>query len=213
MRYADESACTFRQQISDIEPPITWAILGILVFGTSVIIFNQFANNIDWCVQHDDSCAALLILMLIGCSAYVIPQQLAAWVLSTWQACTNVRHTHTHAHRYYTLIAVILTYFMVMVACRAKGETDYSPTGATAKIPQLVIGAMNPESAASNILAGAVTAGSAVCWSPTALTTIGCAMVGMDAVLCSATCFAAWCSARQIAIRPRSLTRRAAILP
>lgn len=67
--------------------------------------------------------------------------------------------------RYYTLIAVILTYFMVMVACRAKGETDYSPTGATAKIPQLVIGAMNPESAASNILAGAVTAGSAVCWS------------------------------------------------
>lgn len=35
-------------QIADIEPPITWAILGIVVFGTSVILFNQFANDIDW---------------------------------------------------------------------------------------------------------------------------------------------------------------------
>lgn len=65
------------------------------------------------------------------------------------------------APRFYTVIAVLLSYFMVMVACRSKGETDFSPTGATAKIPQLVIGSMDPASATSNIIAGAVTAGAA----------------------------------------------------
>jgi hypothetical protein len=98
-------ACTFRQQIADIEPPITWAILGIIVFGTSVIIFNQFANNIDWCVQHDDRCRPFdLILMLIGCSADVLPQQLAGFDFAnaaSMHGCATPAHTRTqvlHAH-------------------------------------------------------------------------------------------------------------------
>lgn len=38
-------------QILDIEPPITWALLGVLVMGTAVVLFNHFAMGVTWCAR------------------------------------------------------------------------------------------------------------------------------------------------------------------
>ena len=36
------------QQISDIEPPISWALVGIVIMATWVILFNHFAMDVEW---------------------------------------------------------------------------------------------------------------------------------------------------------------------
>ena len=40
-------------------------------------------------------------------------------------------------------LAVVLSFALALVACRATGETDTTPIGAMGKITQLMFGALN----------------------------------------------------------------------
>jgi uncharacterized oligopeptide transporter (OPT) family protein len=56
---------------------------------------------------------------------------------------------------------VLMTFFLALVACRATGETDVTPTGAMGKITQLTYGVLMPQSTSANLMTAAITAGSA----------------------------------------------------
>ncbi len=59
------------------------------------------------------------------------------------------------------VLAVLMTFFLALVACRATGETDVTPTGAMGKITQLTYGVLMPQSTSANLMTAAITAGSA----------------------------------------------------
>ncbi len=59
------------------------------------------------------------------------------------------------------IVAVAMTYFLSLVACRATGESDITPVGAMGKITQLTYGALIPQSATANLMTAAITASAA----------------------------------------------------
>jgi uncharacterized oligopeptide transporter (OPT) family protein len=58
-------------------------------------------------------------------------------------------------------LAVIMTFFLAIVACRATGETDITPVGAMGKITQLMYGAIAPGNMVANLMTANVTGGAA----------------------------------------------------
>jgi OPT family oligopeptide transporter len=61
---------------------------------------------------------------------------------------------------HFGILAVLMTFFLALVACRATGETDITPTGAMGKIMQLTYGILIPQSTTANLMTAAVTSGS-----------------------------------------------------
>jgi len=57
------------------------------------------------------------------------------------------------------VIAVLMTFFLVVVAGRATGETDITPTGPLSKITQLTFGAIKPGDISTNLMTANITAG------------------------------------------------------
>jgi putative OPT family oligopeptide transporter len=57
------------------------------------------------------------------------------------------------------VIAVLMTFFLVVVAGRATGETDITPTGPLSKITQLTFGAIKPGDVTTNLMTANITAG------------------------------------------------------
>jgi uncharacterized oligopeptide transporter (OPT) family protein len=58
-------------------------------------------------------------------------------------------------------VAVLLTFFLALVACRATGESDITPIGAMGKITQLVYGVLIPQNATANLMTASITANAA----------------------------------------------------
>ena len=59
------------------------------------------------------------------------------------------------------ILAVVLTFFLALVAARATGESDITPTGAMGKLMQLTYGVLIPQSATANLMTAGITAGAA----------------------------------------------------
>lgn len=58
------------------------------------------------------------------------------------------------------VLAVLLTFLLVVVAARATGETDITPTGPLSKITQLTFGVIHPGNITTNLMTANITAGS-----------------------------------------------------
>lgn len=58
---------------------------------------------------------------------------------------------------HYGALAVFLTFFLALVACRATGETDITPVGAMGKIMQLAYGALIPQNYGANLMTASIT--------------------------------------------------------
>jgi OPT family oligopeptide transporter len=58
-------------------------------------------------------------------------------------------------------VAVVLSFFLALVACRVTGETDTTPIGAMGKVTQLVFGGLNPGNMDVNLMSANITAGAA----------------------------------------------------
>lgn len=59
------------------------------------------------------------------------------------------------------LLAVFMSFFLAMVACRVTGETDTTPMGAMGKITQIVFGVVNPGNININLMSANITSGAA----------------------------------------------------
>jgi putative OPT family oligopeptide transporter len=60
------------------------------------------------------------------------------------------------------VLAVLLTFFLALIASRATGETDITPTAAMAKITQLVFGLLAPGNMKVNLMTASLTGGAAI---------------------------------------------------
>jgi uncharacterized oligopeptide transporter (OPT) family protein len=60
-----------------------------------------------------------------------------------------------------TAVAVALSFWLALVACRVTGETDTTPVGAMGKVTQLVFGALSPGNVNVNLMSANITAGAA----------------------------------------------------
>lgn len=60
-----------------------------------------------------------------------------------------------------TIVAVLLSFILAIVACRATGETDTTPIGAMGKITQLTYGFLARGNVTTNLMAASITAGAA----------------------------------------------------
>jgi putative OPT family oligopeptide transporter len=58
-------------------------------------------------------------------------------------------------------LAVFMTFFLALVACRVTGETDTTPIGAMGKVTQLIFGGLSPGNMNVNLMAASITAGAA----------------------------------------------------
>jgi uncharacterized oligopeptide transporter (OPT) family protein len=58
---------------------------------------------------------------------------------------------------HYGALAVFMTFFLALVACRATGETDITPIGAMGKIMQLTYGVLMPQSYSANLMTASIT--------------------------------------------------------
>jgi putative OPT family oligopeptide transporter len=58
-------------------------------------------------------------------------------------------------------LAVVLSFFLALVACRVTGETDTTPVGPMGKVTQLLFGAISPHNMNVNLMAANITAGAA----------------------------------------------------
>ena len=56
------------------------------------------------------------------------------------------------------LVAILLSFILAIVACRATGETDITPVGALGKITQLTYGVLAPTNMVTNLMTASVTA-------------------------------------------------------
>ncbi|HMV66384.1 MAG TPA: OPT family oligopeptide transporter [Myxococcota bacterium] len=63
---------------------------------------------------------------------------------------------------YYGSLAVVLTFFLSLVAARATGETDVTPTGAMGKIMQLTYGVLIPQDTTVNLMTANITSNASV---------------------------------------------------
>ena len=68
-------------------------------------------------------------------------------------------HTLFHIQYWMGLIAVLATFFLVVVSARATGETDITPVGPLSKITQLTFGALAPGNIPTNLMTANITAG------------------------------------------------------
>ncbi|MFH1143047.1 MAG: OPT family oligopeptide transporter [Candidatus Eisenbacteria bacterium] len=57
------------------------------------------------------------------------------------------------------VISIVLSFFIAIVATRATGETDITPTGALGKVTQITFGALDPGNATTNLMTANVTGG------------------------------------------------------
>jgi OPT family oligopeptide transporter len=57
------------------------------------------------------------------------------------------------------VLAVLMTFVLALVACRATGESDITPSGALGKIMQLTYGVLIPQSTTANLMTAAITSG------------------------------------------------------
>ncbi|MBV8837953.1 MAG: OPT/YSL family transporter, partial [Alphaproteobacteria bacterium] len=60
-----------------------------------------------------------------------------------------------------SVVAVVLSFLLALVACRVTGETDTTPVGAMGKITQLAFGALSPGNVNVNLMSANITAGAA----------------------------------------------------
>ena len=68
-------------------------------------------------------------------------------------------HTYFHIHVWMGVIAVLMTFLLVVVASRSTGETDITPTGPLSKVTQLTFGALAPGNITTNLMTANITAG------------------------------------------------------
>ena len=74
-------------------------------------------------------------------------------------AAVVLGHSLFHIKWWMGVIAVLATFFLVIVAARATGETDITPVGPLSKITQLTFGAISPGNITTNLMTANISAG------------------------------------------------------
>ncbi len=91
-----------------------------------------------------------------------VPNSWFVWgTLASGGACVLLLHYAFNTAFWMGVPAVVLTFFLALVACRVTGETDTTPLGPMGKITQLTYGILAPADMVTNLMTAGVTAGAA----------------------------------------------------
>jgi OPT family oligopeptide transporter len=91
------------------------------------------------------------------------PQSWFVWgVAISGSACVVLGYWFFAISPWMGVLAVLLTFFLALIASRAMGETDISPTGPMGKITQLTYGVLAPGNMKVNLMTASVTGGAAI---------------------------------------------------
>lgn len=91
------------------------------------------------------------------------PQSWFLWgTLVSGVACVVLGAVYFHIAWWMGVIAVLVTFFLSLIASRATGETDITPTGAMGKITQLMYGLIAPGNMTTNLMTASLTGGAAI---------------------------------------------------
>jgi len=89
-------------------------------------------------------------------TSWFIAGQLVSLVALAWLA-----HATFDMPIWQSVVAVVLSFFLALVACRVTGETDTTPVGAMGKVTQLTFGVLSPGNMNVNLMSANITAGAA----------------------------------------------------
>ena len=81
--------------------------------------------------------------------------------LASGAACVVLGHWLFDITWWMGILAVLVTFFLSIVAARATGETDITPIGAMGKITQLMYGVVAPQNITTNLMTASITSGAA----------------------------------------------------
>ncbi|MFM7206243.1 MAG: OPT family oligopeptide transporter [Planctomycetaceae bacterium] len=84
-----------------------------------------------------------------------------AGTLASGTACVILGHVLFGITWWMGVLAVLVTFFLSIVAARATGETDITPIGAMGKITQLMYGVVAPQNITTNLMTASITSGAA----------------------------------------------------
>jgi OPT family oligopeptide transporter len=89
-------------------------------------------------------------------TSWFLAGQLVSLIALSWLA-----HTTFDMPVWQSAVAVVLSFFLALVACRVTGETDTTPIGAMGKVTQLTFGVLSPGNTNINLMSANITAGAA----------------------------------------------------
>ncbi len=76
-------------------------------------------------------------------------------------AISLLAHASFNMPYWQSVVAVVMSFGLALVACRVCGETDTTPIGPMGKVTQLTFGALNPGNMNINLMSANITAGAA----------------------------------------------------
>jgi uncharacterized oligopeptide transporter (OPT) family protein len=128
----------------------TWSLWG----GTALMVFASLASlAVQWktvlrafgAVESIEVPTKWMIMGVVPITLAMLVVQVIAFGIAWWAG----------------LIAVGLSFVLVMVACRATGETDTTPIGAMGKVMQLLFAVLHPGDVRANLASAGIAANSA----------------------------------------------------
>jgi len=171
-----------------ISGTLCWAVVVPILQSNGVIEGAGFAAIVQWTLWFGSSCmvaAGLLSFLLSWRTALRafndLGQMLAfrpaiasepsrieapiSWFalgqLVSLVALAWLGHVSFGMPVWQSVIAVVLAFWLALVACRVTGETDTTPVGPMGKVTQLAFGALNPGDVNINLMSANITAGAA----------------------------------------------------
>jgi putative OPT family oligopeptide transporter len=167
---------------------LCWAVVVPILQANGVISGAGFANIVQWTLWFGASCmvaAGLLSFALswrTAVSAFhdlgqmfsfrAAPASEAGRIEApmSWFATGQIvslialawlGHVSFGIAVWESVVAVLLSFLLALVACRVTGETDTTPVGAMGKVTQLTFGALSPGNVNVNLMSANITAGAA----------------------------------------------------
>jgi len=167
---------------------VCWMFYVPALQGASLITTGGFRECVQWTLWPGVSCmvfASLLNLILqwrISLRAFVdlgkmftpkskVPHEMdaietpmswfAAGQLISLVALALLAHASFGMPYWQSVVAVVMSFALALVACRVTGETDTTPIGPMGKVTQLMFGALNPGNMNVNLMSANITAGAA----------------------------------------------------
>jgi uncharacterized oligopeptide transporter (OPT) family protein len=131
---------------------VTSGLLSFALQWRSIVrAFSGFASVFSGNGKRRDDMAAIETP-----GSWFIAGQLFALIGIAWLA-----HYSFGMPYWQSVLAVLMTFGLALVACRVTGETDTTPIGAMGKIMQLTFGGLSPGNVNVNLMAANITAGAA----------------------------------------------------
>jgi putative OPT family oligopeptide transporter len=171
-----------------ISGTLCWAVVVPILQREGVIEGQGFAAIVQWTLWFGSSCmvaAGLLSFLLSWRTALRAFDDLGRMLLfrpamaseasrieapMSWFAAGQIvslvalawlGHLSFGMPVWQSVVAVVLSFWLALVACRVTGETDTTPVGAMGKVTQLAFGAMSPGNININLMSANITAGAA----------------------------------------------------